>query len=48
MGRIYIEQTASLTEGIYRLAAEPDAASKADEQLRRLCTISGIGPFGVI
>src|SRR6056297_1889818 len=44
MGAIYLEQIARLTEVIERLADELEAASKTDEQLRRLCTIPGIGP----
>jgi transposase len=44
MGTIYVEQIARLTEAIDRLAAELEAASKTDEELRRLCTIPGIGP----
>ncbi|WP_420850180.1 transposase [Rhodobaculum claviforme] len=44
MGTIYVEQIARLTEVIDRLAAELEAASRADVQLRRLCTIPGIGP----
>ena len=44
MGRIYVEQIARLTEVIERLADEVDSASKTDEELRRLCTIPGIGP----
>ena len=44
MGAIYLEQIARLTEVIERLADELEAASKTDTQLRRLCTIPGIGP----
>jgi len=44
MGAIYLEQIARLTEVIARLADELEAASKTDAQLRRLCTIPGIGP----
>ena len=44
MGAIYLDQIASLTEVIERLAHELEAASKTDDQLRRLCTIPGIGP----
>ena len=44
LGAIYVEQIARLTEVINRLAAELEAASKTDEELRRLCTIPGIGP----
>lgn len=44
MGAIYVEQIARLTEVIGRLAEELEAASRTDTQLRRLCTIPGIGP----
>src|SRR6056297_58631 len=44
MGAVYLEQIARLTEVIDRLADELEAASKTDAQLRRLCTIPGIGP----
>lgn len=44
MGAIYLDQIASLTEVIERLAHELESASKTDDQLRRLCTIPGIGP----
>ena len=44
MGAIYLEQIARLTEVIERRADELAAASKTDVQLRRLCTIPGIGP----
>jgi len=44
MGTIYLEQIARLTEVIEQLADELKAASKTDAQLRRLCTIPGIGP----
>lgn len=44
MGTVYLEQIANLTEVIERLAAELEAATKTDEELRRLCTIPGIGP----
>jgi len=44
MGTIYVEQIARLTEVIERLADEPEAASRTDVQLRRLCSIPGIGP----
>ena len=44
MGAIYVEQIARLTEVIERLADELEVASKTDVQLRRLCTIPGIGP----
>lgn len=44
MGAIYVEQIARLSEVIGRLAEELEAASRTDMQLRRLCTIPGIGP----
>ena len=44
MGTIYLDQIARLTEVIEQLADELEAASKTDAQLRRLCTIPGIGP----
>jgi len=44
MGSIYVEQIARLTEVIDRLSDELETSSKTDEQLRRLCTIPGIGP----
>ncbi len=44
MGTIYLEQIERLTDVIERLAGELEAASKTDVQLRRLCTIPGIGP----
>ena len=44
MGTIYLEQIERLTGVIERLAGELEAASKTDVQLRRLCTIPGIGP----
>lgn len=44
MGAVYLEQIENLTHVIERLAAELEAATKSDEELRRLCTIPGIGP----
>jgi transposase len=44
MGKIYLDQIAHLSEVIDRLAAELEAASKTDTELRRLCSIPGIGP----
>ena len=44
MGTIYLEQIERFTDIIERLAGELEAASKTDVQLRRLCTIPGIGP----
>jgi len=48
MGMIYLEQIARLTKVIERLADELEAASRTDAQLRRLCTIPGIGPGRVL
>jgi transposase len=44
MGAIHLDQITRLTEVIEQLAGELEAASKTDDQLRRLCTIPGIGP----
>jgi transposase len=44
MGAIYVEQIARLTAVIDRLSDELETSSKTDEQLRRLCTVPGIGP----
>lgn len=44
MGGIYLDQIARLSEVIDRLAAELEAASKTDTELRRLCPMPGIGP----
>lgn len=44
MGAVYLEQIARLTDVIERLANELEDASKTDCELRRLCTIPGIGP----
>ena len=44
MGALYLEQIARLTKVIERLAGELEAASKTDAELRRLCTVPGIGP----
>ena len=44
MGTLRLEQIARLTAVIERLAGEPEAASGTDADLRRLCTIPGIGP----
>jgi transposase len=44
MGMVHLEQIARLTEVIERLADELEAASRTDAELRRLCSIPGIGP----
>ena len=44
MGQIYLQQIDQLTDIITRLACDLDAATKTDHELRRLCTVPGIGP----
>ncbi|AMB44398.1 probable insertion sequence transposase protein [Methylobacterium sp. AMS5] len=44
MGAVHLDQIARLTEVIERLADELETASRTDTDLRRLCTIPGIGP----
>tara|TARA_B100000378_G_scaffold271508_1_gene262103 strand:- start:964 stop:1437 length:474 start_codon:yes stop_codon:yes gene_type:complete len=44
MGAVYLEQIARLSDVIERLANELEDAPKTDCELRRLCTIPGIGP----
>lgn len=44
MGVIYLAQIVRLTTVIERLANELATATKVDEELRRLCTVPGIGP----
>ena len=44
MGAVHLAQIANLTEVIERRAADLEAATRTDEELRRLCTIPGIGP----
>ena len=44
MGAVSLEQIATLTEVVGRLANALEAATRTDEELRRLCTIPGIGP----
>lgn len=44
MGAIYLGQNAWLSEMIEQLADELETASQTDTELRRLCTIPGIGP----
>ncbi len=44
MGAIYLDQIARLAEVIERLAMELEMATKTDEELRRLCTVPGVGP----
>jgi transposase len=44
MGALYLEQIGQLTEIIEQLADDLESATKTDEELRRLCTVPGIGP----
>ena len=44
MGQLYLQQIGQLTEVIKRLAGELEAATRTDDELRRLCTMPGIGP----
>lgn len=44
MGQIYLQQIDQLTGIITRLACDLEAATKTDCELRRLCTVPGIGP----
>jgi transposase len=44
MGLVHLEQITRLTDVIERLAAGLEAASRTDTELRRLCSIPGIGP----
>lgn len=44
MGALYLEQIGQLTEIIEQLADDLESATKTDEDLRRLCTVPGIGP----
>ena len=44
MGQIYLQQINQLTEIITRLACDLEAATKTDCELRRPCTVPGIGP----
>jgi len=44
MGAFYLEQIDRLTAIIKQLADELESATKTDEELRRLCTVPGIGP----
>lgn len=41
---LYLEQIGGLSELIEELADELDSATKTDEELRRLCTVPGVGP----
>ena len=41
---IYVQQIEQLSEIIARLANDLEAATKTDQELRRLCTVPGIGP----
>jgi len=44
MGGLYLQQIDQLTEIIEQLADDLESATKTDEELRRLCTVPGIGP----
>lgn len=44
MGALYLEQIGQLTEIITQLAVDLERASRMDDDLRRLCTVPGIGP----
>ena len=44
MGQLYLQQIGQLTEVITRLADELEVATRTDDELRRLCTVPGIGP----
>ncbi|WP_265519779.1 IS110 family transposase [Nitratireductor luteus] len=44
MGALYLRQIRELTEVVEQLADDLESASKTDEELRRLCTVPGIGP----
>ena len=44
MGQLYLQHIGHLTEVITRLADELEAATRTDDELRRLCTVPGIGP----
>ena len=44
MGQLYLDQIARLTEVIEQLADDLERATRTDEELRRLCTVPGIGP----
>ena len=44
MGALYLDQIARLTEVIEQLAGDLERASKTDKELRRLCTVPGVGP----
>ncbi|SEP02269.1 Transposase [Salinihabitans flavidus] len=44
MAVLYLDQIGRLTELIEQLAEELERASKTDDELRRLCTVPGVGP----
>lgn len=44
MGAIYLDQIVRFTDVIERLTDELETASRTDTDLRRVCTIPGIGP----
>lgn len=47
MGVLYLDQIGRLTEVVEQLADELECASKAEDELRRFCTVPGIGPVTV-
>jgi len=44
IGAFYLQQIDRLTAVIEQLAKDLESATKTDEELRRLCTVPGIGP----
>lgn len=44
MGQLYLEQISQLTKKIDQLADDLKRAAKTDHELRRLCTVPGVGP----
>jgi len=44
MAVLYLDQIGRLTELIEQLADELERASKTEDELRRLCTVPGVGP----
>lgn len=45
MGALYLEQIGQLTGIIKQLADDLESATKTDYELRRLCTVPGVGPL---
>lgn len=44
MGMLYLGQISQLTDIIEELSGDLQSASKSDKELRRLCTVPGVGP----